>query len=246
MVDMAKAKTSLLQPLPLLAAVIPLTLLAFLPSYLAGVTFSGVPVGIIVHLHAASMMLWLLMLVTQAYLVRSGRMRWHRLIGRSSYIIAPIIIVLFLATLLYQRSMSPYPVDETSARVEVFTWGQVFGFAACWALAIRHRKRTPLHMRYMVSTVFVVGGAIVARIIVAWFSWVPGLAVLDNALALTALILFAPLAFLIYADRESGLSPSPYWVAVGFLAFIFSGYFFFGSSDPWMNFVNGFGRLAQS
>ena len=47
-----------------------------------------------VHLHGAGMTLWCVMLVSQAYLIRTNRRDLHRMIGRSSYVLAPVVIVL--------------------------------------------------------------------------------------------------------------------------------------------------------
>ena len=45
----------------------------------------------LVHLHGAGMTLWCLMLVSQAYLIRSNRRSLHRLVGRSSVVLVPFL-----------------------------------------------------------------------------------------------------------------------------------------------------------
>jgi len=68
----------------LLALVGPATVFAFVKSYAAGTTFSGLPMTVLIHVHAASMALWIVMLAAQAWLIRTRRHRLHRLVGRSS------------------------------------------------------------------------------------------------------------------------------------------------------------------
>ena len=55
----------------ILAFLIPATLLAFAPTYFKGVTFSQLPVTTLVHLHTAVMVLWVLLLISQAWLIRA-------------------------------------------------------------------------------------------------------------------------------------------------------------------------------
>src|SRR5262245_56957575 len=52
---------------------------------------------LIVHLHAAAMAAWLLLLVVQAGLVTAGRRDLHMRLGLASLGLAPTILVLFTA-----------------------------------------------------------------------------------------------------------------------------------------------------
>ena len=61
-----------------LALLIPAALLGFANSYFRGLTFSGMTVTGLVHVHAALITLWLLMLVGQAWFIRARRYTWHR------------------------------------------------------------------------------------------------------------------------------------------------------------------------
>ncbi len=71
------------------ALLIPVTVFGFWKTYFRipddlPDTFTAVT-----HGHAALMFLWLLMLVAQAWFIRTRRFRPHRWVGRSSYVIAP-------------------------------------------------------------------------------------------------------------------------------------------------------------
>jgi hypothetical protein len=104
---------------------IPAALLAFAKSYFGGVTLSGKAVTVLLHVHTALMVLWLLMLIAQAWFIRTKRFQLHRWVGRSSYAIAPIII---MATLIADHELlnrSPEGITVEGARNEVFAWGQL-------------------------------------------------------------------------------------------------------------------------
>lgn len=247
---MATAETTRLPRTPFrnvciyLALLIPATLLAFAKSYFTGVTLSGKAVTAIIHVHAALMTLWILMLIGQAWFIRTGRYTLHRWVGRSSFIIAPIIIVLPLV--MDHDFLRTVPeITMQDARVMIYDWGQLVGFGLAWALALVYRRRTPLHVRFMVSTVFAMGNAIVFRIILNWFAWVPGLVTenMDNVAAANGAVLLLMLLALIANDWRLGIKRSPFWLVTVTTAIIHVGFFTFTKTDWWMSLVQWFADL---
>ena len=226
-----------------LALLIPLTLLAFFKSYSGGVTFSGRPVTLLVHLHTALMVLWLLMLVAQAWLIRSRRFQLHRWLGRSSYALVPIIVIAMLAADHESVNLVPGGITPEGARIEVFAWGQLVAFALCWGLAIRYRKQTHLHLRFMVSTAFAISTAIVFRIILNWFNWLPGMGSLNGVAAANWMVLTLALLALIARDGRTGLKRSPFWVVTVAIGVMHLGFWTFGRTEGWFAFVQWFGSL---
>ena len=220
----------------ILAFLIPATLLAFAPTYFKGLTFSQRPVTTLVHLHTAVMVLWVLLLISQAWLIRAKQYRIHRWTGRSSFVIVPLIL---LVTLMLEReTLNRKPeVTTLDARFDIFFWGQVISFVMAWALALMYRRRTPIHMRYMVSTVFAAGSAIVARIIINWFNWLPGLDNIDNTVAANGAVLLLMLLALIANDWRLGIGRSPFWLVAITTLIMHIGFFTFTKTDWWMSFV---------
>ena len=108
-----------------LALLIPAVLLAFAGSYFKDGTFSGKPVTTIIHVHAALMMLWIFMLIGQAWFIRTRRYKLHRWVGRSSFIVAPLIIVMLLAMDHEFLRIAP-EISLMDARFMIYDWGQNF------------------------------------------------------------------------------------------------------------------------
>ncbi len=67
----------------ILALLIPAALLGFANSYFKGLTFSGLTFSTLIHVHAAVMALWILMLIGQAWFIRVGDPRDARTAGGS-------------------------------------------------------------------------------------------------------------------------------------------------------------------
>jgi len=135
---------------------------AFWPSYLSRAT--SIP-EVRVHLHGAVMALWVAMLITQAFLIRNGARPTHRLIGKASYVLAPLIVLstLALAHLRLHEAGDDPPVD-----LLYFVYVQLAMlslFVLAYVLAIKHRKTPQLHARYMACTALALFDPIFARLL---------------------------------------------------------------------------------
>ena len=230
------------------ALLIPAAALGFGPFVLDGVTLSGRPLTPIVFVHAAVMTLWVLMLTAQAWFIRTYRFRIHQWVGRSSYVFAPLIILSVLVTGHESFNQAPEGIDAEFARQYVFDTGQNLAFAVTWGLAILYRRRTPLHVRYMISTAFAISTAILFRIIFNWFTWLPGLTKdpFDGILAVTWAVLTLPLLALIAMDWRMGIRRSPFWVVTVLIGAMNLGYWTYGKTDAWLAFCRWFAALPLS
>jgi hypothetical protein len=112
----------------------------------------------VAHLHGLSMTLWCLMLVTQAYLIRAGHRSLHRRIGKSSYLLAPFMVIVQLVGMKNIVST----LDGFTSAGQVTDAGAVFMagglgmpvlFAGLYLLAIHNRKDPAIHARLMVATI---------------------------------------------------------------------------------------------
>ena len=228
-----------------LALLIPAAVLAFAQSYSAGVTFSGKPLTARIHVHTALMVLWLLMLVAQPWFIRTKRFRAHRWVGRSSYVIAPAIILAALAVNHENMNRSAEGLGRgltEAARVAVFGLGQILAFAVTWGLAILFRRRTPLHVRFMISTAFAVSTAIIFRIL---YAWVPGFGSIERVAVGNWTLLSLLLLALIVTDWRLGVKRSPFWVVTILIAIMHLGYWTFATTDGWLAFIEWYVALPS-
>jgi hypothetical protein len=222
------------------ALLLPATVIAFSKLYFAGETFSGRPATVLVHVHTALMTLWLLMLITQAWLIRTKRVRPHRWVGRSSFIATPVIV---LSALVVQHEQFNYRAEVISpedARIAVFAFGQALAFAVTWGLAIVYRRQASLHLRFMISTAFAISTAILFRILL---SWVPGFDSIESVAAANWLLLTLSLLALIAADWRNGMTRSPFWVVTVLIGIMHLGFWTFAKTAGWLAFTEWYARL---
>ncbi len=128
--------------------------LAFWPSYFARLFEQP---SVLFHLHGVALTLWVVMLVAQAQLIRTGRRSLHRQIGKASYVLAPAVVAITVSFVHYRVAGSLPSLERLPPFVPYFlalTLNSLIVFAVFYALAIYHRRDAGRHARWMISTVF--------------------------------------------------------------------------------------------
>ena len=122
------------------------------------------------HTHGALMVSWVIMLVIQPYLIYKGKYKTHRLIGRISYFIAPLMLIsMYLATRLnYLNSVGKIPFKEV-AYIQALNFITPLIFLLFYSLAIIHKKEAFKHKRYMIGTSFIMLTAVLNRLLLKIF-----------------------------------------------------------------------------
>ena len=180
-----------------------------------------------VHIHALLLFAWVGLLVIQPLTARNGAFSIHRILGKASYVLMPLVVV-FSVTMLrkeYQENLAGGMNAAAARSAEYLSTVQVTLFAAFYGLAIaRIRQRdTAEHMRYMLCIALVLLPAGLARTLGYWFgvnqstSQAVCLALID--LCLISLIVF---------DRRRHLAARPYVVALAAYVIVETGWLALG------------------
>lgn len=138
------------------------------------------PTPAVIHIHFVLMALWLIMLIAQPFLIKYKKLKWHRLLGKVSYILVPLVLLtafLLIRNEYYRnieglnqqvakglKQYSPAEILQQAAAAPIglfyFTWFLVFYF-----LAVKNRRKSPQHARYMLATTLTLTGPTVDRIL---------------------------------------------------------------------------------
>ncbi len=138
-----------------------LALAAFWPRYLIRLP----EVDAYAHTHALLMTIWMAFLIVQPQLIRRERRALHRVIGRTSYVLVPVILI---SSFLLSHSRAAAIPAERIAIEAPFVYlgiGAMLNFLVYYILAVWHRARTPIHARYMIATVLPLIDPITARLL---------------------------------------------------------------------------------
>jgi hypothetical protein len=138
----------------------------------------------VLHVHAVLMGTWLMLLLTQASLVATGRRALHRKLGLAAFALMPAIVVtgLILVPTMHRMlwgidgSLLPAPAAASIAESKIFVsnilllqirMGILFPVFVIWALSLR-RKDPETHKRLMILASVVPLAAAIDRI-----GWLP-------------------------------------------------------------------------
>jgi hypothetical protein len=181
----------------------------------------------------------MVLLIAQPMLMRSGRMRMHRTLGKASWVLGPLFIV--AAVLLAHHRIATAEGPAYAFQTYIL-WLQVsLGglFALCWALAMANRRNMPVHARFMICTGLTLIDPVVIRLM-NWIGFDPEVNYQWYTFALTDLVLLS----LIWMDRGSprGRRVFPVMLVVFVLAQIPA---LFGLTDQswWQSFARWFAKL---
>ncbi len=180
---------------PAYAVLLALALVAFWPGYL------GLPKGRLggwFHLHAVAATLWMCMLIAQPWTIHSGRRALHRMIGRASYVLMPVVVISFVGLahdVMHGKTGAAAAVQAYFFYIRVVLVGI---FVGCYAMAVVNRRNAPVHSRYMLCT----GLALVDPVVHRLASRLMGGADLNYQLLTFGLVL-AILALLIWMERNA-------------------------------------------
>lgn len=180
----------------------PLVFIAFYKSYFVSFPRFNLKIHFYDHLHAVLATCWILMLVIQPILINNRKYDLHRKIGRLSYLLFPLLILSFVPReIVLFHSDAPddlfFPIADTVVLIPLYL------------LAINYKNYVPYHMRYMISSAFVLLGPLVGRIGPKWFVWS---AIFTQNIQYS--LIYGILIGLIIYDRNFKKS-RPYFVAIG-------------------------------
>jgi len=138
-----------------------LVVVGFWESYFSKI-FNGVDTY--THFHAITMMLWIGMLITQAFLIKNKKRSLHQFIGHFSYGLVPLIIISLILLAHSQITIHDYGISYSRLYVLFLQLSLLVVFVIAYSLAIYYRSMPSHHARYMICTSLTLIDPAVARI----------------------------------------------------------------------------------
>ena len=223
----------------LFIAIFGIVILGFFKTYF-GLFPAFNNVTLIQHIHGLLFTTWFVLLFIQPLLIRYGKYRAHRIIGRFTYVLVPCIIISihFIAREAYLNAVAAHvPKQAIIAGLYMPTY-QIFDFSVLYLLAIINKHRTPYHMRYMIATSLAIAGAGLRRV----FTHVTGMGHAD-AVLYGFIVPDLMLVGLIVYDKLKGQNSRAYIIALIILAISHYSYYFVPYSTLWQSVFGYFVRF---
>ena len=172
---------------------IPLVVAGFYQTYFS-VFFDSRPS--LLHIHFTLMALWIIILITQPFLIRYKKLSLHRVIGKASYVLVPLLLIscFFVMRFSYYRNLNDLNAQVSTGTLQLngqsilqeaadfqrITVVYTLWLAIFYILAIINKRKSAIHARYMVGAALTMLGPTVDRILFFYggqkahlFGWVP-------------------------------------------------------------------------
>jgi hypothetical protein len=120
----------------------------FWPSYFSKFFDGTADFTFYFHFHASMLSIWVLMLIVQPILIRKKKFAIHKMIGKASYVIFPLI---FISILLLSHSRQHGFEDNWDIGLFV-TFKDLLILGVAYFIAIKFRNQVALHSRGMIAT----------------------------------------------------------------------------------------------
>ncbi|WP_422360309.1 hypothetical protein [Reichenbachiella sp.] len=121
----------------------------FGPSYFQKVLGEVADFSIYFHLHAFFMVIWLLIIFIQPVLIRNGKLKLHRLIGKITYVIFPMMILSILLLVHSQLNQSEFVTGTEFfipfKDIVIMIFAYIFG--------VYWKQNIALHSRFMIISI---------------------------------------------------------------------------------------------
>lgn len=196
-------------------------LAGFWASYFAPI---AKPMPLAFHVHAATSISWLLLLIAQSVTIHRREHPLHRQMGLASFALFPLLMLGF--AMIINVSADRYAAKESEF---IAYFGPSFGIGMLVAMAayltlfyqaMKHRRQVRLHAGYMLATPMILFESPFSRAMDAFFPWMNVIgsegpqALLDTIVVSNTLVSAFALA-LYLRDRRNG---APWLVAIAFMS----------------------------
>ena len=166
-----------------------------------------------VHVHALLLFAWMALLVLQPLLIRIHQMDWHRLLGRLTYVLVPLVVAFAIAVIVkdYRDEIASGMAVAAAGASEYLASGGVVLIVLFYGLAmLRIRQRNVgAHLRYVVCSAIVLLPAGLSRMLGFGFD-IPQVTGQIVSFAAIDLVLLGLIAF----DHRHGLPHRPFALAL--------------------------------
>ncbi|WP_420320381.1 hypothetical protein [Flagellimonas sp.] len=188
----------------LLLLLIPITIIGFLKTYLGEFPNFEKDPGPAIHFHFTVSAIWIILFIAQPLLIKTKKHQYHRLLGRFSYVLFILILISFIPIYLKQIQYDYLPLT-------ILTTSDIISVVLFYGLAIYHKKKVTVHMRFMIVLTLVFIFPAVGRIFIHWW----GFSFMQNMTAgfvLKSILLLG----LIIKDRSNSKNYMPYLIGIIF------------------------------
>ena len=211
-------------------AIFIIAVIGFFKSYF-GLIPDFINVDTTMHFHGMVMTTWFGLLIVQPILIRKKQFQIHRFLGKSSYVLVPIIIysMIIITKHMYIREGSTSMTEKERLADLFLPLSQMIAFAVLYILAMINKSRTPFHLRYIIACSLVMLSPGLERIPIYWFNQPE-----QQSTIFSFIVSDIILAGLILYDRKTKIKKyNPFVISLCLLLVVHISYILVPMTDFW-------------
>jgi len=183
------------------------------------------------HIHFAAFTLWFALLITQPFLIKNNKVKLHRILGKASYFLVPILVVTAneMQKIGFERDILLYPRPAVLSGL-LLTYLDLFFFVTCYIVAMVYRKKLAVHICFIIGTSLILLGPGLGRLIGQTLG--KDVALLTAAIAPRLIII----GFMIFekVKLKRGILQSPFLLLFGLFMLKLILFFILPTSSFWL------------
>jgi len=214
-----------------------LAVAGFWPSYFSHFFDGTADFDFYFHFHVTLAIIWIFFLIIQPVLIRKKMLSLHRLIGRTSYILVPLLVI-SIVLLAHSR------IGESAESLSTTLWipfKDLFIFIIGYGIAIAWRRQVEIHARGMIMAGIVLIEPALLRFIQNVI--IPGPEFVPAGYLATILVIYFLLIGLIVRERHQKKGRWVFPLALGLFLFVHTVLIFQIEPLPWKIFAEWFAAL---
>ena len=146
------------------AAIFLVVFAGFAPTYYLRPYFTPTALPALLHVHGVVFSAWLVLFVTQTFLVAANRVRLHRRLGMAGAWLAAVMVVVGAVTAVVRAKEGAAPPGIDPLAFLIVPIGDILVFPTIVAAGIYYRRRPDVHKRLMLVAMIGILGAAFARL----------------------------------------------------------------------------------
>ena len=144
-------------------AIITAVFVGFAPTYYLKGHFHGPPLPWLVHAHGLVFSSWILLFLTQTFLIAARRTDLHRRLGLGGAVLAGLLVVLGLTTAIVSARRNVAAGKPEALMFLATPFADMLVFSVLAAAGVYHRRRREIHKRLMLLATIAILPAAFAR-----------------------------------------------------------------------------------
>lgn len=175
------------------------------------------------HFHGIMALIWIAMLIVQPILIRRKKFELHRLIGKLSFIVMPLLIISLLMVTHYLGILTNSELNFIDVTIGNNVGGGIGIILLFYVIAMWNRHDVNIHARAMIATVIPFIDPALARLLLGLFPHIPPTFITPITFSSISILLIILILAERKAKRGKWIFPTCLVINIVFSALLYTG-----------------------